>query len=69
MEDTVKKVWDKMKRAQDRYAKYANKRRQPLELTVGDFVYLKVSPMLGVKRIGMQFKLSLRFVVPFESPK
>ena len=66
MEDTVGKVRDRMKRAQDRYTKYANNRRRPLEFTVGDFAYLKVSPMLGVKRFGMQSKLSPRYVGPFE---
>jgi hypothetical protein len=33
---------------------YANKRCQPLEFKVGDHVYLRVSPMKGVKRFGVK---------------
>jgi hypothetical protein len=28
---------------------YADKRRRPIEFEVGDYVYLKVSPMKGVQ--------------------
>jgi hypothetical protein len=44
---------------------YANKRRQPLQFEVGDHVYLKVSPMKGVKRFGVKGKLSPRYIRPF----
>jgi hypothetical protein len=37
---------------------YANKRHLPLEFEVGDLVYLRVSPMKGVKRFGMKGKLT-----------
>ena len=36
-----------------------------LEFSVGDLVFLKVSPMRGVKRFGVKGKLSPRFVGPF----
>ena len=36
--------------AQSRQKSYANKRRRPIEFEVGDYVYLKVSPMKGVQR-------------------
>jgi hypothetical protein len=34
-----------MKAAQSRQKSYADKRRRPLEFEVGDYVYLKVTPM------------------------
>ncbi|GKB27681.1 putative reverse transcriptase domain-containing protein [Tanacetum coccineum] len=45
---------------------YANKRRKPLEFSVGDYVLLKVSPWKGVIRFGKKGKLAPRFVRPFE---
>ncbi|GKC26119.1 putative reverse transcriptase domain-containing protein [Tanacetum coccineum] len=45
---------------------YANKRRKPLEFSVGDYVLLKVSPWKGVVRFGKKGKLAPRFVRPFE---
>ncbi|GKA62725.1 putative reverse transcriptase domain-containing protein [Tanacetum coccineum] len=41
---------------------YADKRRKPLEFSVGDYVLLKVSPWKGVVRFGKKEKLSPRFV-------
>ncbi|KAI0511964.1 hypothetical protein KFK09_012598 [Dendrobium nobile] len=37
-----------------------------VEFQVGDFVYVKVSPMKGVSRFGQVSKLSPRYVGPFE---
>ncbi|GKC96848.1 putative reverse transcriptase domain-containing protein, partial [Tanacetum coccineum] len=45
---------------------YADKRRKPLEFSVGNHVLLKVSPWKGVVRFGKKGKLSPRFVGPFE---
>ncbi|GJU44541.1 putative reverse transcriptase domain-containing protein [Tanacetum coccineum] len=45
---------------------YADKRRKPLEFSVGDYVLLKVSPWKGVVRFGKKGKLASRFVGPFE---
>ncbi|GJW75859.1 putative reverse transcriptase domain-containing protein [Tanacetum coccineum] len=45
---------------------YADKRRKPLEFSVGDYVMLKVSPWKGVVRFGKKGKLAPRFVRPFE---
>jgi hypothetical protein len=33
---------------------------------VGDYVYLKVSPMKGVTRFGVKGKLALRYIGPFQ---
>ncbi|GJV92365.1 hypothetical protein Tco_1540178 [Tanacetum coccineum] len=45
---------------------YADKRRKPLEFSVGDYVLLKVSPWKGVVRFRKKEKLAPRFVGPFE---
>jgi hypothetical protein len=42
-----------------------NKRHRPLEFEVGDHVYLRVSPVKGVKRIGLKGKLVPRYIEPF----
>jgi hypothetical protein len=36
-----------------------------LELKVGNHVYLRVSPMKGVKRFGVKEKLASRYIRPF----
>nr|GEY28492.1 hypothetical protein [Tanacetum cinerariifolium] len=55
--------------AEIREESYAHKRRMPLELSVGDYVLLKVSPWKGVVRFGKKGKLAPRFVRPFEIVK
>ncbi|GJU30962.1 putative reverse transcriptase domain-containing protein [Tanacetum coccineum] len=45
---------------------HADKRRKPLEFSVGDYVLLKVSPWKGVVRFGKKGKLAPRFIGPFE---
>ncbi|GKA90057.1 putative reverse transcriptase domain-containing protein [Tanacetum coccineum] len=52
--------------ARDHQKSYADKRRKPLEFSVGDYVLLKVSPWKGMVRFGKKGKLAPRFVGPFE---
>ncbi|GJZ19940.1 putative reverse transcriptase domain-containing protein [Tanacetum coccineum] len=59
-------IKDKLKTARDRQKSYDNKRRKPLEFSVGDYVLLKVSPWKGVVRFEKKGKLAPRFVRPFE---
>ncbi|GJX87261.1 putative reverse transcriptase domain-containing protein [Tanacetum coccineum] len=69
MQETTKKISqikDRLKVAHDRQKSYADKRRKPLEFSVGDYVLLKVSPWKGVVRFGKKGKLASRFVGPFE---
>jgi hypothetical protein len=54
-----------MKAAQSCQKSYADKRRRPLEFKVGDYVYLKVTPMKK-KRFGIKKKLAARFVGPYK---
>ncbi|KAK8930751.1 hypothetical protein KSP39_PZI016488 [Platanthera zijinensis] len=65
MSISVTHMREKLKLAQERYEKYANQRRVDLEFAVGDMVFLKVSPMPGVKRFGRKHKLDPRYVGPF----
>ncbi|GKD08839.1 hypothetical protein Tco_1188524, partial [Tanacetum coccineum] len=44
----------------------ADKRRRPLEFSVGDYVLLKVSPWKGVVHFKKKEKLAPRFVGPIE---
>ncbi|GJY90220.1 putative reverse transcriptase domain-containing protein [Tanacetum coccineum] len=69
VQETIKKISqikDRLKAARDRQKSYADKRRKPLEFSVGDYVLLKVSPWKGVVRFGKKGKLAPRFVRPFE---
>nr|GEX59387.1 reverse transcriptase domain-containing protein [Tanacetum cinerariifolium] len=43
-----------------------DKRRKPLEFSVGDYVLFKVSPWKGVVRFGKKGKLAPRFIGPFK---
>nr|GEU88458.1 putative reverse transcriptase domain-containing protein [Tanacetum cinerariifolium] len=64
--EKISRIKDRLKAARDRQKSYANKRRKPLEFSVGDYVLLKVSPWKGVVRFGKKGKLAPRFVEPFE---
>ncbi|GJU78437.1 putative reverse transcriptase domain-containing protein [Tanacetum coccineum] len=69
VQETTKKISqikDLFKAARYRQKSYADKRRKPLEFSVGDYVLLKVSPWKGVVRFGKKEKLAPRFVGPFE---
>ncbi|GKC23755.1 putative reverse transcriptase domain-containing protein, partial [Tanacetum coccineum] len=64
--EKVSQIKDRLKVARDHQKSYADKRRKPLEFSVGDYVLLKVSPWKGVVRFGKKVKLAPRFVGPFE---
>ncbi|GJS51708.1 putative reverse transcriptase domain-containing protein [Tanacetum coccineum] len=62
--EKISQIKDRLKAARDRQKSYADKRRKPLEFSVGDYVLLKVSPWKGVVRFGKKGKLAPRFVGP-----
>ncbi|GJW75084.1 hypothetical protein Tco_0134454 [Tanacetum coccineum] len=64
--EKISQIKDRLKTARDRQKSNADKRRKPLEFSVGDYVLLKVSPWKGVVRFGKKGKLAPRFVGPFE---
>ncbi|GJZ85166.1 hypothetical protein Tco_0650505, partial [Tanacetum coccineum] len=67
--EKISQIKDRLKALCDRQKSYADKRRKPLEFSVGDYVLLKVSPWKGVVRFGKKGKLAPRFVGPFEIVK
>ncbi|GKD86207.1 putative reverse transcriptase domain-containing protein [Tanacetum coccineum] len=60
----ISQIKDRLKAAHDRQKSYADKRRKPLEFSVGYYVLLKVSPWKGVVCFGKKGKLAPRFVRP-----
>ncbi|GJU52580.1 putative reverse transcriptase domain-containing protein [Tanacetum coccineum] len=69
VQETTEKISqfkDRLKVAHDRQKSYADKRRKPLEFSVGEYVLLKVLPWKGVVCFGKKGKLEPRFVGPFE---
>ncbi|GJV89555.1 hypothetical protein Tco_1533493 [Tanacetum coccineum] len=64
--EKISQITDRLKTARDHQKSYADKRREPLEFSAGDYVMLKVSPWKGVVRFRKKGKLAPRFVGPFE---
>jgi hypothetical protein len=62
----VRIIRDNLKIAQSRQKSYADTRRRELTFEVGDYVYLKVSPMRSVRRFNMKGKLAPRYIGPFK---
>jgi hypothetical protein len=58
-EKQVQMVCESLKVAQSRQRSYADKRRRDISFEIGDFVYLKVSPMRGTRRFRVKGKLAL----------
>nr|GFA63493.1 putative reverse transcriptase domain-containing protein [Tanacetum cinerariifolium] len=50
--DKIVQIKERLKVARDRQKSYVDKRRKPLEFSVGDKVLLKVSPRKVVVRFG-----------------
>ncbi|XP_060967299.1 uncharacterized protein LOC133035463 [Cannabis sativa] len=52
--------------AESRKKSYVDPKRQEIDFQIRDMVFLRVSPMKGMKRFGKKGKLSQRFIGPFE---
>jgi hypothetical protein len=61
-EEKVKQIQANILTAQSRQKSYADKRRSPLKFEVGDHVYLRVSPMKGVRCFGIKGKLPPHYI-------
>jgi hypothetical protein len=59
-------IRENLKVAQSQQKSYADKRRRDISFKIGDFVYLKVSPMRGTRRFKVKGKLAPRYVGPFK---
>jgi hypothetical protein len=62
-------IRENLRIAQTRQKSYADNRRIPLEFKEGDHVYLKVSPIRGMRRFKVKGKLSPCFIGPFRTFK
>ena len=62
--EKVKFIRERLKTTYNHQKSYADVRRRGLEFEVGDLVYLKISPVKGVKRFGKKRKLSPWYVGP-----
>jgi hypothetical protein len=65
-EEKVAEIRENLKAAQARQKSYADTRRRELSFEVGDYVYLKVSPIRGTRRFQVRGKLAPRYIGPFK---
>jgi hypothetical protein len=65
-EKQVHMVRENLHVTQSRQKSYVEHRRRELSFEVGDFVYIKVSPMRGLPRFKVRGKLTPRFIGPFK---
>ena len=69
LRDAKEQLWmirDNLRVTQSQQKSYADTRRRELIFEVGDYVYLKVSPMRSVKRFNMKGKLAPRYIGSFK---
>jgi hypothetical protein len=66
VERQVQVIRQNLKLAQSRQKSYADHRRRNLSFQVGDFVYLKVSPMRGLHHFKIRGKLAPRYIGSFK---
>jgi hypothetical protein len=64
-EEQVHQIRENLRTAQSRQKSYAETWRRLLEFKEGDHVYLKVSPLRGMRRFKVKGKLYPRFIGPF----
>ena len=51
-EDNVRLIWDRLKASSDRQKSYPNLKIRDIKYSMGDFVFLKVTPWKKVLRFG-----------------
>jgi hypothetical protein len=61
-EEKVKQIQVNILAAQSCQKSYADNRCSPMEFEVGDRIYLRVSPMKGVRRFDIKEKLAPRYI-------
>jgi hypothetical protein len=59
-------VRENLRVTQSRQKSYTDHRRRELSFEVGDFVYLKVSPMTGLRHFQVRGKLTPILIGPFK---
>jgi hypothetical protein len=65
-EENIRMVRENLKIAQSMQRSYADTRRRDLSFDLGYYVYLKVSPIIGIKRFRVKGKLAPRYISPYQ---
>ncbi|WVZ97268.1 hypothetical protein U9M48_042817 [Paspalum notatum var. saurae] len=65
-EQQLRIVWESLRVFQSRQRSYADVRRRDMSFKVDDHVYLKVSPIRGIRRFNMKGKLAPRYIGLFK---
>lgn len=65
-QQNVDLIRKRLKEAQSCQKSYADRRCRELSFEVGDFVYLKVSPLRGTRRFQVHGKLAPRYIGPYK---
>jgi hypothetical protein len=65
-ERQVQVIRENLQLAQSRQKSYSDHMRRNLSFKVGDFVYLKVSPIRGLHRFKIRGNLAPRYIGPFK---
>ena len=58
-------IWERLKTTYSRRKSYGDNKKRDLEFEIGDWVYLKSSPMKGVMRFSKNGKVSSKYVGPY----
>ncbi|XP_057994969.1 uncharacterized protein LOC131175273 [Hevea brasiliensis] len=64
--EMVSLIRERLKTAFSKQKSYPDPRRKDVEFVVGDYIFLKVSPMKGVMRFEKKGKLAPQYIGPFE---
>ena len=65
-ERQVQTIRENLRVTQSRQKSYADTRRRELVFEIGDYVYLRVSPIRSVRRFNMEGKLAPKYIGPFK---
>jgi hypothetical protein len=65
-EENIRMVRENLKIAQSRQRSYADTRKRELSFEVGDYFYLKVSLIRGVRRFRVKGKLAPRYIRSYQ---
>ncbi|XP_070020251.1 uncharacterized protein [Nicotiana sylvestris] len=64
--EKVKLIQERLRTVQSRQKSYSDVQRRDMEFEVGDWVFLRISPMKGVMHFGKKDKLSPRYIGPYK---
>src|SRR5665811_273260 len=65
-EEQVQLIRERLKTAQSRQKSYTDTKRRDLTFSIGDYVYLRVTPLKGMQRFHVKGKLAPRYIGPFK---